>query len=189
MNARGSCATPSNAMATRRRRRDLGLAGLIISTVLAGTLLGFQDPASADSTTEHFQIVYAGPFDPANLPARRLVATGPITAVGVEQTLTQGPSDATTEFILPGGTLFVTLTVSPDVVFNAHACILFVTISGTWRITGGTGDYANAAGGGTFEGRNIVFLERTPDGCGAPDRLISAIRLVGDVTVGAAQAS
>ncbi len=179
-----------NSIAQRRRRRDLVLTGVIMFAVVATTLLGIQGTASADtSSTEHFHIVYAGPFDPANLPARRLVAAGPITAVGVEQTLTQGPSDATTEFILPGGTLFVTLTLSPDVVFNAHACILYVTISGTWRITGGTGDYGNAAGGGTFEGRNIVFLERTSDGCGAPNRLISDIRLVGDVTVGAAQAS
>ena len=185
----GSCAAPSNAMVAWQGRRDLVLIGLIVSTVLAGTLLGFQVPASADSTTEHFHIVYSGPFDPANLPARRLVAAGPITAVGREQTLTQGPSDATTDFILPGGTLFVSVSILPDIDFNADACIVFVTISGTWRVIGGAGAYVNAEGAGTLEGRNIVFLERTRDGCGAPDRLVSNIRLVGDVTVPAAEAS
>jgi hypothetical protein len=164
--------------------------------MLAVSLLAFQDAASAQSGTQRFHIVYAGPFDPADPPERSLTAVGPIQGKGHERFISEGPGPepgtmlATTELVLSEGTVMLTLSGTGEFRFNARACIGFNTSRGSWVITGATGAYAGASGQGTFEGRNILSGRRTPEGCPSqPDRLISNLRLVGTVTVAEDQAA
>jgi hypothetical protein len=176
----------------RSRGAKVATAALLASLVV----LGWQQTASAETGTQRFHITYAGPFDRTDPPERRVTAAGPIQGKGYEQLISEGPGpqpgtfQATTEFVFPEGSIFVTVTGTFELKFNPHACQGFNRVSGTWVITGGTDAYTGATGQGTVEGHNILFGEKTPDGCAPePNRLVSNLRGVGTVTVASDQAA
>ena len=189
------CKRASQAPSRTRGRR--GVAKAVTGAVmLAVTVVGFQETALAETGRQRFHITYAGPFDPADPPARRLTAMGPIEGRGIDLLISQGPGpepntfESAGQMVFPEGTLFLAYTGTFEFRFNARACRATTTVSGSWVITGGTGAYTGATGQGTFEGRNILTGERTPDGCPPQaDRLISNLRFVGTSTVPGDQAA
>lgn len=173
---------------TRGRR---AVAKVVTAAVLASfVVLGLQETASAESGTQRFHMTYSGPFTFADPPDRRVTAAGPIQGKGYQEFISEVPAPepntfvGTAELVFPEGSVFVTLTSTGEFRFNEHACRGFNTGWGVWTITGGTGAYAGATGEGTYEGRNTLSAERTPDGCPAePDRLVSNLKLEGTSTV------
>lgn len=114
-----------------------------------------------------------------------IVASGPIRGVG-EFLLPQGQGPG--QFIFPNGTVFVVINANPPVIdVNEQSCLVHITTSGTFSVTGGTGQFAGASGSGTFAGRAIVRLARDAQGeCdfgAAPLLFFGIVRNVGDVTL------
>ena len=161
---------------------------------VAGVLvLGFAGPALADAGPQRFVLTFSGPLARAlaNDPGRRVIASGVITGVGEEEFLSQGPGPSpgtfvgASNFVFPEGTVGVEVegTVAEQH-FGPGGCFLRNTISGSFTITGGTGAFAGATGGGTFTGVNLVFGSVSDGGCSADDaRLVSSVRLTGTIDV------
>ncbi len=95
-----------------------------------------------------------------------VVATGPITGVGTFVLPEgQGPGPLPAEFIFTEGTVFVTIVPNPPAIdFNPQTCLVLIRTSGTFEVTGGTGRFGGASGGGAFAGRAVVLLARGPQG-------------------------
>ena len=189
------CERVSQARSRTRARRGIAKA-VTAAVMLAVTVLGSQETALAETGRQRFHITYAGPFDPADPPARPVIAVGPIEGRAIDLLISQGlgPEPNTFEsagqMVFPEGTLFLAYTGTFEFRFNAHACRATTTVSGNWVITGGTGAYTGATGQGTFRGRNILTGKRTPNGCPPQaDRMISNLSFVGTSTVPSSQAA
>ena len=182
---------------TTPRRASARTAKAVTATLMASlVLIGFQHAASAETGTQRFHVIYAGPLEPNIPPTATVIAHGVINGKGYEQPLSQRPGpepntiEATNAFVFPEGTLFFTFTASVESRFNARTCRGFNRFTGTWTITGGTGAYADATGEGTFRGHSIPSGQRTADGCSPqPDWVVSNLHGVGTVTVPDAQAA
>ncbi len=182
-NAARSTALGSRSVNPGRRIRRAALA----ATVLAAGLLGLADAALAQTTTDQrFQVISAGPPG----AKRIVVANGVIRGVGTE-VITSNPDDAVTlVWTFPEGELFVTATYTIENVLDPRSCIRTLTLTGTWEITGGTGEFSAATGGGEFSGTNRIHLNRTAEGCAGPPRVLRQVfTFTGDVSLAGAAAA
>jgi hypothetical protein len=119
-----------------------------------------------------------------------VVGTGPITGVGTFVLPEgQGPGPLPAQFSFTEGTVFATIVPNPPVIdFNPRTCLVLIRTSGTFEVTGGTGPFAGASGGGTFAGRAFVLLARAPQGeCqpeAEPQFFFGFVENTGNVTLG-----
>jgi hypothetical protein len=153
----------------------------------AAFLVGLPEAALAQTTiNQRFHVISAGPPG-----AKRLVvANGVISGVGTEVIESNPPGAATLRWTFPEGTLFVTTTYTFENVLNPQTCHRTVTLTGTWEITGGTGEFSGAIGGGEFSGTNRIHLTRTPDGCAPPPTFLRQVfSFTGDVSLAGAAAA
>lgn len=107
-------------------------------------------------------------------PSLTMVGSGAITGIG---TLTAESADyrqadntyrETDLAAIGGGTLTIVVdgrfSVWPFTV-DPRTCTRQGTLTGTWTVTGGGGDFTGASGGGTFAGRFFVYAGRGAGGC------------------------
>lgn len=158
------------------------LAGAVLACVAALALHG---TAAADTGTQRFHVVYAGPLQPGQPPTSTVIASGLINGKGYERVISQGPGPQpnTNEFVFPDGSLRFSWTATFEHRFIAAACVAINSYTGHWTITGGTGAYAGATGEGVLRGHNVISGDRTSQGCTEPDRAVSNVHGVGTITV------
>jgi hypothetical protein len=126
-------------------------------------------PGKGHSHLQRFVILQTDP----NANTQVVVAGGPIHARGVDT-----PTDDTHDvFAFPKGTVSVThVAKHTHQSFDPVNCYGRVTERGTYRITGGTGAYANVRGHGTYEAEiNIVGCDENS----APDVLSVVVKAHG----------
>jgi len=135
------------------------LAAVFLVSIAA--LLVVPDPAWSEQRAERFVLKTTDP----TADTGTVIATGPITGVGMFVLEGQGPQPVMGKFILPKGTVFVVVTPNPSSTnFDPRACLLRLTTSATIAITGGTGAFSGASGGGRSAGRAIVRFARDARG-------------------------
>ena len=180
-------------MKSFRFYRDLSLPGkarevtqrFIVGVVTVLVALGLVGTASAATG---FQTVDVYAVGSATTP-RTVTASGPISGVGsvVLGSETDGPDGtriATTTWVFRDGSVFVTLTFRARASFDSHSCVATTHFTGTWRITGGTGRYAGATGGGTVTGTISAYHRRSASGCTSNEYLrVTRFRYRGIATV------
>ncbi len=151
-----------------------------VASVASLALLAFPGSAMAQTGgSQRFVVVAAG-----RPPVARMVfAAGPISGVGTEVIESNPPGVATLRWVFPQGTLFVTTTYASEIEIDPQTCLRTVTLEGTWQITGGTGEFEGATGGGTLSGTNRSWGTRTPEGgCGPPAIVVAQVfQLEGNV--------
>ena len=121
----------------------------------------------------------------------RSVASGTINAVGTAsfQSDVQFPvagqsfSGTSTQTYPEGSLNFTFQGVFDSVSFNPAACIVIDTATGTFQVTGGSGAYQGASGSGSFSETDIVVLQRTAEGCGAPIHFTAIVHNTGQLSV------
>jgi hypothetical protein len=139
--ALGFLAIPEVSM----KRRHVILGAL---SALALTIGGVAPFAVADNGThsgiQHFLLLQTGAE--SNGP-QALIATGPIHAAGTDVVL----SDTLDRFVFPKGNVRVKHTpqASHDS-FDPVTCLGSFTETGTYRLVGGSGAYADVSGHGTY---------------------------------------
>ncbi len=142
-----------------KRARVMAMAVIVVVLASLGT------NASAATNHQHFTVMGTG-----QLEELKVIASGVINAVGTDNPLpdVEDPESGTVtlrdEFVFPDGNLFVTASGPIHYSFDERTCIRSNTFHGTYRVTGGTGAYAESTGGGTFSGR-LLFFEGGPQGC------------------------
>ncbi|PVG80703.1 hypothetical protein DDE18_21780 [Nocardioides gansuensis] len=137
----------------RSRIHILALVGILV-----GALLGLPSAAAGqadDATTNLAARVVQGrqvfvliSTDPSDAGAGRIVAFGPIHAIGHDTVL--GPRRDRFEF--PDGNLIIRHRPvrTPVERFDPVTCYFKFVEVGRWRVTRGTGDYVDAAGRGRY---------------------------------------
>ena len=123
---------------------------------LAVTLIAGAGPAAAATTgSQTFFIVQQGQNS-------TLTAFGPVSGSGRDVVL----SDTQDRFVFDGGSVLVSHhpTASHDT-FSPSTCIGRFTERGTYQLTGGTGKYAGASGGGTYRVDAMFQGRHTANGC------------------------
>ena len=157
---------------------------IVIVTAFLGAL-----PSAALAQTEinqRFRVVSAGPPG----AHRTVIANGVITGVGSEVITSNPPGEVTLVWTFPEGTLFVTGTYTFTNVLDPRTCRRTITLTGTWEITGGTGELAGATGGGDFSGTNRILLQRSSGSCVPPPVvLVQMFNFTGNVTLAGAAAA
>ena len=146
--------------------------------------------ASAETGSPQVFAVYAvgAPGTP-----RTVVAAGAINGVGTVNIGESQPGPGgsfiqQTTWVFPEGSLFVTLTYTSTTINDAQSCSSASYLTGTWRITGGTGRYSGASGSGTISGPNSAYFARDAEGCTSTPYLV-ATYFVYQGTVALAQAT
>ena len=110
----------------------------------------------AASGTENFSIVTTS----ATSRTASVIATGVFTAGGVDhQTRT------TETFVFPAGSVRVKPTGTPRQSLNPKTCLFTVTERGTYKISGGTGTYANIRGSGRYKLTILAVLATSGGKC------------------------
>lgn len=144
----------------------------VLGVLLAGlcALTGSSGSASA-ATGNVVRILVAGQVED---PSATIVAAGVITGLGslTAEAVDFRPADKTyheTDLLTVGGG---TLTMAIDGAFDVwpftldpRTCTQQGTLSGTWIVMAGGGDFAGATGQGTFSGRFLTYASRGPAGC------------------------
>ncbi|HEV7824948.1 MAG TPA: hypothetical protein VGP02_08580 [Mycobacteriales bacterium] len=142
------------------------LAVLAVPVLLLGTAV----PAAA-SPAESLRILAVGRVED---PSLTLVAGGAITGIGAltAESVAYRPADGTyheTDRAAFGpGDLVLSADGAFDVwpfTLDPRTCTRHGSLTGTWTITAGTGDYAGATGHGTLSGRFVTYAARGPTGC------------------------
>lgn len=153
----------------------------ITSVLVAVTaMLALAGPAAAASETQRFTVLLGGDVD-------RVVAVGPVQGVGILVNDDWVPNDdgsvvIANRFVFDDGTLFVTFRGQPQ--FESISdCVTRTGMDGTFEITGGTGLYEDASGGGTFTDRGTWVARQTSDGCSADGVFRAIIRATGAITL------
>jgi hypothetical protein len=137
-------------------------------------------PAFAAASGPEHVVVYS--MGPTGTP-RTVVAAGAVNDVG---TVVQGPSapfQANPTWVFPGGSMNVHVAYTSVEADDDSVCIFTGILTGTWQITGGTGAFAGATGGGTFSGPNSHYLTRSADGCDAEYFHVTVFAYDGEVNV------
>ena len=141
-----------------------------ILLVPLAVLLGIDGSAAATGTGNQ-RFFVAGRVED---PGATITGSGVITGVGslTAQSVEFRPADNTyseTDIVAIGGG---SLTVSIDGRFSVwpftvdpRSCTQRGTLSGTWTIVTGGGDFAGATGAGTFSGWFFTYARRGPAGC------------------------
>lgn len=144
-------------------------------------------PALGQMPNQQFTVVSAGPPG----AQRTVVASGVFNSVGTEVITSNPPGSSTMQWVFPEGTLFVTTTYTRDIVTDPATCLRTITLTGTWKVTAGTGQLVGASGSGAFSGPNRVLLTRAPDGSCVPPPifLVQVFRFTGQLSLAAAPAA
>lgn len=137
----------------------------VLCTILA-TLTLLPGEAWAATGRQRFFIYVTGNFfaqDPT------VIGTGVVNKVGIDLVDSRvenpdGSFDIHGRFVFPDGEIAVHNLGQLSIQFNPVRCVGTLTFSGTWDVTGGTGAYVGADGGGTFSGRGTFVNRRAPDG-------------------------
>jgi hypothetical protein len=111
------------------------------AAVLSGVGLAAASASPASPAIEYFHSMTTS----GTASQISVIATGVFTAGGVDITRTA----ATDIFKFPGGTISVTHhSVHVTKAFNRKTCLFTGTDYGTYKLTGGTGEYAGISGSG-----------------------------------------
>lgn len=118
----------------------------------AATALWLAVPAGASSAaasgTEKFQIVNTS----ATSSTASVIAAGVFTAGGVDHMGNKADT-----FVFSNGSVTVAHKGPSTTHVNPRTCLLTVVGHGTFKVTGGTGAYANISGAGTYK-LNIIAV-------------------------------
>src|SRR5579884_1318731 len=101
---------------------------------------------------------------------------GPVNATGVfnkpgtdeEHNANSNSPTGTSTFTFVNGKIFVTHTDNPggSQSFNPVTCVLTISGTGSYTITGGTGRYSDVEGHGTYTYHGRFGFAHKPSGCG-----------------------
>ncbi len=161
-------------MTTTKRGMVSMLAAVMAALALAG-------PALAVSGTQRFTVLLG---DDVEL----VIAAGLVHAVGRLETDSHqfDPEDGSVvvlnQFVFDDGTLAVTFRGQAQLESGPN-CVTRTAIDGTFEVTGGTGRYAGATGGGTFTDRGVLVGRRGPEGCSEEGFFRAVIRATGTITL------
>lgn len=124
--------------------------------------------ASAQTSTQRIFIYDQGALGAHQPTASLVAASGVVNAVGTDRYVASEPGDPANvdrdTFIFPQGTLSTKLTKKVNEVTPTGPCTVALKMAGTFQITGGTGAYQGAHGGGTFSQRGIGVGPPLPGG-------------------------
>jgi len=133
------------------------LAGVSVVAAAGAVAAAGLTAASASQATgagasgfEHFQLVTTSPAPTA---PEAIIVTGAFTAGGVNH-----PGNRVDTAVFPNGTFKIAHsngTGTPR--FNPRTCLGVITLNGTYRLSGGTGEYAGISGHGIYR-LNITFV-------------------------------
>ncbi len=143
------------------------LAGVVAAVAAVAVMSGSAGAASGPNSVELRQTSPTGKIT--------VVSVGVINAVGRDVPL----SDTTDKFVYPEGNIFVShKALDSDDSFKKDDCVTRHEESGTYKVTGGTGDYRGAEGGGTYEARFVSV------GCGKhPERFLFTVSASGRLDI------
>jgi hypothetical protein len=144
---------------------------LVVATVL-GALAPVASAQAAPPTprAEKFVMTFHT-FEGVDQPTR-IRAVGPVPGAGTEtQSDLDTPDGEVVAFTwhLPGGDVQLEAVEDYSITFDLQACTAKGSGTGTWTITGGTGDYAGAAGSGTFTDQGSFTGARDHGVCEGPE--------------------
>ena len=155
---------------------------IIVATLVAVTgMVAWAGPAPAASETQRFTVLLGGDVEP-------VIAAGPVRGVGTLETVSHqfNPDDGSVvvlnRFVFHDGTLEVTFRGQAQLE-SVATCVTRTAIDGTFEVTGGTGQYEGASGGGTFTDRGTWVTRRGPEGCSEDGVFRAVIRATGVITV------
>ena len=160
------------------RTRNLSIVSMLVAVV---SMLALAGPAEAVSGTQRFTVLLGDDVEP-------VIAAGPVRGVGTLETDSHqfNPEDGSVvvlnRFIFEDGTLEVTFQGQAQLESGPN-CVTRTAIDGTFTVTGGTGRYEGAEGGGTFTDRGVWVQRRGPAGCSADGSFRAVIRATGTVTL------
>ena len=141
----------------------------VVLLVQLSVLLGIDGSAAAGDGNQRFFVVGR-----VEAPAAMIAASGVITGTGslTAESVEFRPADNSYHeidiLVVGGGTLTVSIDGRFDVwpfTLDPRSCTRHGTLSGTWTITAGGGDFAGATGKGTFWGRFFTYARGGPAGC------------------------
>lgn len=107
-------------------------------------------------------------------PSAAIAGSGVISGVGslTAESVDFRPADNTYHetdvAAIGGGTLTMSIEGRFDVwpfTLDPRSCTQRGTLTGTWTVTAGSGDFVGATGDGTFSGRFFTYARRGPAGC------------------------
>ncbi len=180
----GRATTAERWTGGRRGRVRRAMAAVAVATAVVAALPGAA--LAQTQTNQWFRVVSAGPPG----AHRTVIANGVITGVGSEVITSNPPGVVTLMWTFPEGTLSVTGTYTFTNVLDPRSCRRTITLDGTWQITGGTGEFAGATGGGEFSGTNRILLQRSSGQCAPPPIvLVQVFSFTGNVTLAEAAAA
>jgi hypothetical protein len=148
---------------------------LVKGALLAGAALAISaapamPAAAAASGSETFSgtIVFAAVpgTNTRTVLSSVVLARGVFKSVGRFVETVPGDPVSQDDLVFPSGTLHVVSTLGESLSFhiNPHSCLFTGTQQLTWDVTGGTGQFANAAGHVTGTVSTRALLARNPDG-------------------------
>ncbi len=183
---RGGLGAPRTHEGGGNGRKAL-LAGVLAAMALSGTA----GPAVAESESPrplNATLIFTG--IPGQVPGTA-VFSGAITAVCTETaTVTRVPGQATqvvSRFDCPQGALLSTASVTSTFQLDPVTCLGRQPQSGSFLLSGGTGEFAGATGAGTLSGEGFVIFQRTAEGTCALDQpplaVLVVLRLTGTASV------
>lgn len=138
----------------------------LLLTVLTTAALG-TTPAASSETDQRF-VMTMHSRDGADSPTH-VTATGPVQGTGTETQTYLGRSPEGYTLIrftlhLPDGTLTADAVEDHTLSFDPRSCTATGYGTGTWDVVEGTGAYAGATGGGTFEATSRIVGQRDERG-------------------------
>ena len=152
-------------------KRSMSWALLVAGTALTVSAAHAMPAAAATSGTETLSgtIVFAAVpgTNTRTVIGSAVRARGVFKGVGRFVEVVFGDPDSQDDLVFPGGTLHVASTLGsplPGSTTNLQSCMFSGTSPLTWRITGGTGRFADATGRFTGTVRGQAQLARNPDG-------------------------
>jgi hypothetical protein len=140
------------------------LSTCLVAALVAGvSLLGQAGSASAQPADDvHFTVIIVGDG------AGAVLASGAVLGVGTETDNQNSanpvqPFQATLSFA-KGAVAETVSNQPPSVHFNPVTCVLRIVQRGSFQVTGGTGVFATASGGGTSTTHVTVISRRAANG-------------------------
>jgi hypothetical protein len=126
------------------RNRLLGVAGAAVTAgAIAVSGVAVAAAHTNASGTEQFQLMTTS----ATSSTPSIIAHGVFTAAGVDH---EGAKNVDT-FVFPGGSFKVTHSNGGAPVVNQKTCLVTLNQQGTYKLSGGTGQYAGISGSGKFQ--------------------------------------
>lgn len=167
-------------------------AGIAAAMALAAAVAAPASASPAPARSQTFIVYGAGTsFDTPST----IIAIGPVSGVGREEIVDdrsgEDTQDFTTRWIFPTGSVTLEVRGTTTTTFDPTSCAGVVTGTIEWTITGGTGAYAGATGGGSGTLVNRFVTQREPGGCSHDDAVFTVFvgRLSGEAAVPGALAA